>query len=495
MIEIDELEVATRTGTSVLDGVNLTVPAGRVHALVGTSGCGKTTLGLTLFGRLRPGLLLAGGRVRVGGAEPLRLHGARLRRLRRERLAWLGQDPALSLTPHLTIGELLNEVAPRGASDEDLLRLTCSLGLGDVDDLLRRRPAQLSGGQRRRAAVARAVASSPELLVLDEPTNGLDPAALGQVCDMIATLKRDRALTVLLITHDLAFADQVADVISLMRKGRIVETSDVGAAGRLLRHARAAASLADAPEEPDVAAVGAPALRARGLHVDSPAGRPVVEDLDLDLRRGQSIALLGASGVGKTTLARAFIGTTPVRSGTLDLLGEPLAPCLGERTPAQRRALQFIGQDPAGSLNPAVTVGRQLGRAVRRARPELTREATAEAVRGLLGSVELAPEVAGALPRTLSGGQAQRVAIARALAHEPAVLLCDEATSSLDPETQESVLDVLAALRRGRGLALVVITHDAAVAEYAAQRVLLLTGDGAWDAAAVDETTSSRVSA
>lgn len=170
MIDISHLSVCSERGSTILDDVSLHVAPGEVHALVGASGSGKTTLALLLFGRLRAGLKHTAGTVRVAGVEPLGLRGAALRRLRRDRLGWLGQDPALALTPHLSIGALLREVSPRGTTDEQLLALAGELGLRDVPDLLTRRPAQLSGGQRRRAAFARALASDPDVLVLDEPT-------------------------------------------------------------------------------------------------------------------------------------------------------------------------------------------------------------------------------------------------------------------------------------------------------------------------------------
>lgn len=471
MIEIADLTVRTEAGGTILDAVALGVPAGEARALVGGSGSGKTTLALTLFGRLRPGLVLAGGSVTVAGFEPLRASRGSRRRFRRERIAWLGQDPALALTPHLTLGELLREVAAREVTEYDLLELAANLGLGDVPGLLRRRPGQLSGGQRRRAAFARVLASGPEVVVLDEPTSGLDAAAVDQVVEAIAAVRSARPVTVLAITHDLDFAHRAADQVTRIEAGRIVETVPAG------RRARASDAVAEPARRVPPDAAGA-VLEAGGLCVATPAGTTLVEGLDLTLGRGAGIAVLGPSGIGKTTVVRALAGVRPPRAGSLRIAGEPTAWHLGSRTPAARRAVQLIGQDPAGSLNPAVTVGRQLARAIRRAEPQLAGAERQRRVGSLLEAVHLAPGLASELPKTLSGGQAQRVAIARALAHRPSVLLCDEATSSLDPDTQRSILALLLALRDEQGLALLIITHDDAVAASCADQVLTLHGRG-----------------
>lgn len=466
LIAVAGLGIATRAGAPVLNDVSFQVAAGEVHALVGESGSGKTTAALTLFGRLRPGLVHTAGTVTVAGSSPLDIRGRELRRLRRGRLGWLGQDPALALTPHLSIGALLRESAALGTGDDELLGLAEQLGLGDVQGLLDRRPAQLSGGQRRRAAFARALASQPDVLVLDEPTSGLDAIAVDQLIDVLTAARLARTLAILVITHDLAFADRVADATSHLSRGRIVEAPPTRPHPRPTHlHTPAVEPMTQGP-----------ALRVQGLVVDTPGGAPVVSGLDLALERGGEIALLGHSGAGKTTLVRALVGSHPPRAGRLWVSGQELAWPMAERIPSQRRRMQLIGQDPAGSLNPAVTIGTQLTRAVLRARPGLERASTRAAVADLLEAVCLPGEVAPRLPGTLSGGQAQRVAIARALAHDPSVLLCDEATSSLDPLTQAEILALLARLRRERGLAVVVITHDETVASASTTRLRLEGG-------------------
>lgn len=469
VVQVNGLGVATRAGTGILHDVSFQIAPGEVHALVGESGSGKTTAALTLFGRLRPGLVHTTGTVTVAGSSPLLARGAALRTLRRERLGWLGQDPALALTPHLSIGTLLRETAPRGTSDEELRALTAKLGLGDVPELLDRRPRELSGGQRRRAAFARALGSGPDVLVLDEPTSGLDATAIDQVIDVLAAARTAGPLAVLVITHDLNFAARVADATTYLSHGSVAGPPPQEPPLRQ-----------PASSTPPGAEAGAAVLSVRDLSVDTPAGAPVVSGLDLSLPPGGAIALLGRSGSGKTTLVRALIGIHPPHSGTLRVNGENLAWPMTRRNSAQRRRLQLIGQDPAGSLNPAVPVGVQLTRAVLRTRPGLDRAARRTLVADLLDAVRLPADVAQRLPGTLSGGQAQRVAIARALAHEPAVLLCDEATSSLDPSTQTAILGLLNTLRRTRGLAVLVITHDHRVAEAMTDQVLLLEEDGAF---------------
>lgn len=457
LASVDRLTVSAG-GRRILDGASLRIADGEVVGLVGASGAGKTTLASTLLGHVRPGLIRESGGVRVAGLDPF--DPVDQRTLRTGVVAYLGQDPSAELNPARSIGAHLRERARQGG--RRLLR-------SDVDDALhrlglpdgcaRRYPHQLSGGQVRRAAFALAIVHRPRLLVLDEPTAGLDTDSAELLAGLVA--ERGHDCSVLLITHDHSALARSAD--------RVLH---VGAG--VVRESEVSTREVCAPRAGDDH--GRDVLVAGGLTA-AHRGRPVLAPVDLRLAAGTTTAVVGPSGAGKSTLARVLVGLHPRQGGTLALHGRPLAASLGDRSGDQRRSVQFVPQDAAGSLNPVETVRRTLRRALiaggRAGRWELAADGrvghrgltvdggarTDDEIARLLAAVRLDDAMLPRRAGELSGGERQRVAVARALACQPDVLICDEITSALDAATASSVLESVDALRAD-GTAVLLITHD-----------------------------------
>ncbi|RVX41389.1 peptide/nickel transport system ATP-binding protein [Nonomuraea polychroma] len=447
------LTVADRTGTVIVDRLDLRVAPGEVLALTGPSGTGKTTVLRAVLGALPSGLTLAAGRIEWHGA-PVRAP----RRWRRRTVGFLGQDPASALHPLLEARAAVREALPRAARGGGAERALTAVGL-DPAEIAGRRPHQLSGGQAQRVALARALAADPELLVLDEPTSALDSAALRLVLDVVRRRRGDGRSMTIVVSHDMGVVAELADHV--VRLGPVPSPD-----GR-----QAVAADRDVTRRP----AGGPVLEVRRLAVaQPPGGAPLLSEVDLAVSEGESVAVLGPSGCGKTTLLRVLAGLHPAEHGHGTLLGQPLPWTVTERTPTAIRALALVGQNPLDTLNPARTVGAALARPLRTLRGLPRKAARAEALR-LLDTVGLTPEHAHRYPAALSGGQRQRVALARALAGNPAVLLADEITAALDARTAGLVLDLIDTLRRDTGLAVVAVTHDPAVASRA-DRVLRVEG-------------------
>lgn len=479
------LEVHARD-RAIVRGVDFAIAAGECVALVGASGSGKSQTCLAPFG-LSP--LRAMGSARLCGEELVGADEARLRRLRAAHAGFVFQQPLTALTPHLRIGRQLDEAwrqagAPR-PDRRDLVALMARVGLDRGDEWLDQYPHRLSGGQRQRVMIAAAIAHGPRLLVADEPTTALDAGLRRDVMALIARLRREEGLALLLVSHDLPAVAEHADRVVVLEEGDVAEAGD---AARIFAEPRAdytraliAASprLTDPP--PDLPLAGGMLLEAQGVAVSFPRpgwrrGRiAAVADVSIGLGRGEGLAIVGGSGSGKSTLGRAIARIGPADAGAVRWQGRDLPPRKAMR-PGDRRLIQPVFQDPVASLDPQWRVADIIAEPLRHLRPGLDAAARDEAVAKAIAEVELEPAIARRRPATLSGGQAQRVAIARALVAEPEMLLLDEATSALDVLVAGRVLDLLARLQRARGLAILFISHDLAVARRLCGRIAVMEG-------------------
>ncbi len=464
---VEQLRVVrTADGVVVLDGLDLQVEQGERLGLHGRSGCGKSTLALALLGHLRPGLSRTGGRVLVAGEDIFAVPARTRRRLRREVVGWVGQDPAVALTPTMRVGRQLTELrrdddAPGGPADAS--GVLAEVGLEAA--LVRRYPHEVSGGQVRRIALARALAARPRLLLLDEPTAGLDHDSRSVVLAMLQEHCRRHGTALVVISHDPDVLAALCERILRIEQGRIASVAPARAAGT--ETGRDADGIA---AEAIPAGHGQVVLEVGSLRAGHGRGDrrlEVVRGGDLRLAAGECVALVGPSGCGKSTFARCLVGLHPAEDGELRVDGS-IAPWRATDRPASlRRAIQLVPQDHASTLQPLRTVGRTLAQALQRA------GRAAGEVEDLLRSVRLPADVAQRRPGQLSGGQRQRVALARALAVRPQVLICDEMTSALDPDISAEIVELVRELVTGLDLAALLITHDPVVSARA-DRVLEL---------------------
>ncbi|HSA53922.1 MAG TPA: ATP-binding cassette domain-containing protein [Yinghuangia sp.] len=469
--DVRGLTIGPETGPATVVGVDLAVRRGEVLGIVGRSGSGKTTLSLALLGHVRPGLRVREGTVRVAGIDPLTRDGAR--RVRGRVVTFLGQDPASALNPARRVGAQLAEAvtlrAPgkttRSFVADEVARLLTGVGLPADRAFLRRHPHQISGGQAQRVALAVALAGSPDLVVLDEPTSGLDTVHAARTRALVADTLRGSDRAALLVSHDPHLVAGLADRVLEMEAGRVVAE---GAAHEVL-----ADRLKLVPVTPRETAP----RRGAGLELRDVSAyhhkRKALNDVSATVAPGSCTAIVGPSGSGKTTLARCVAGLHAHTAGTISWAGAGLPAGYQRRTPAARKEVQLVQQDPVGALNPRESVRQALRRPLVGVRGLPAPAADAEIVR-LLARVRLAPDMAARLPSGLSGGERQRVALARALAADPRVLVCDEVTSALDPETADTILDLLDDLRRELGLTVVMVTHDLAVVARRAEHVVVL---------------------
>ena len=489
---------------AVVDGIDFSLYPGETFAIVGESGCGKSITALSLMRLLPDAARVVAGQVLLQGEDLLALPESSMRQVRGRRMAMIFQEPATSLNPVLTLGTQLVEVIERHtalralAARQQALAVLQQVGVPDAERRLGEYPFQLSGGLKQRVMIAMALATAPDVLVADEPTTALDVTIQAQVLSLLARLQRERGMAVLLITHDLAVVSQYAQRVGVMHAGKLVEVAACQTFFASPQHPYSQQLLAALPRSQAVpgpqrepwqnnVAKTQPArlLQVDDLRVHYPiragllrrtvASVRAVDGVSLSLQAGRTLALVGESGCGKTTVGKAILQLIDEASGQVMFDGLDLMQLRGEALRQRRSDFQIIFQDPYASLNPRMRVSDILAEGMQALGPADWSEAEqAQQVGQLLQQVGL-PEQAGTrYAHEFSGGQRQRIAIARALAVKPRLIVCDEPTSALDVSVQAQILKLLLDLQRDTGVALLFISHNIAVVEQVADAVAVM---------------------
>ncbi|CAD5200994.1 ABC transporter ATP-binding protein [Pseudomonas sp. FEN] len=480
LIRVEDLRVVAcgeRGEVEIVKGVSFSLEKGEVLALIGESGSGKTTIALALLGYARRGCRLASGVVRVGEHDMLALSEHELQGVRGNRVSYIAQsaaaafNPAKKLIDQVVEGALIHGLGSRVVLEAKAIELFRDLALPDPDQIGQRYPHQVSGGQLQRVMAAMALISDPLLVVLDEPTTALDVTTQIDVLRAFKRVVHERGATAVYVSHDLAVVAQMADQIVVLNGGQIFEQ---GATAPLLKgpvHEYTRSLLAAARPDttirpPSGVAEEQPLLTITGLTAGygnkNLQGMPsirVLEDIDLTVRRGQAIGVIGESGSGKSTLARVVAGLLTPALGALTFAGQPLGGSLRERSPEQFRRIQMVFQNADTALNPMHSVSTLLSRPLKMYFG-LKGAALRERIGELLDLVRLPRALAERRPNQLSGGQKQRVNLARALAAKPDLILCDEVTSALDTVVGAAILELLRDLRQELGVSYLFISHD-----------------------------------
>lgn len=483
-----------------VDDVTLEIGNGEALGLAGESGSGKTTVAYSLLGEKRGACRIDRGQVLIQGRDVFKMTARELTTLRGRSIGFVPQNPMASLTPSMKVGNQIGEmlrfhavITPHGIHAR-VVELLDSVGIPNPAAAARRYPHELSGGQQQRVAIAMALACQPALIVLDEPTTGLDVTTQKRILELLAKLKRETGISMLYVSHDLASLAQICDRVAVMQQGRVVEvaaTHDLFAKPQhsYTRKLLAAIPRIDIPPagyiEPEVVTAEDVLLKVDDLRINYarrgflgfgkvPDNSDTVKGVSFAVSRGKTFAVIGESGSGKSSIARAVAGLIAPSSGSIRYGNQQLASLARQRSLDERQKIQIIFQNPDSSLNPRKTVRSILARPLSMF-GKLDAATREKRVIELLESVRLPAAYADRRPHQLSGGERQRVAIARALAAEPELIICDEILSALDVSVQASIIELLEKLQRERSLTYLFISHDLAVVRWFAQEIGVLS--------------------
>lgn len=494
--------------------LDYSISRGQVVAVVGESGSGKSASSMAILDLL-PINSRVRGTIKVNGRDVTNLSPRQLRQLRGSEVAAIFQEPMTALNPVLTVGfqiiEAIRAHTSKSPSEAKAraLELLGLVGLPDPEKAFASYPHQLSGGQRQRAMIAQAICLDPALLIADEPTTALDVTVQAEILDLLRDLRDRLQSAVLLITHDMGVVADLADWIVVMKDGEVVEQGSVtqvlgnpqaaytrellaavprlGQGGEGDEAVDVVEALASVVEEhvPATAAdpaaaprIEAPVLSLQNVSIEyGKRGRVAafraVDGVSLDIAEGEIVGLVGESGSGKSTIGRAAIGLQPIAEGKLIVDGIDISGGDRKIIRSLRRKVGIVFQDPSSSLNPRLPIGESIGEPMLLA-GEAKGAALDKRVETLLDDVRLPRSYRNRYPHELSGGQKQRVGIARALALKPRLLVADEPTSALDVSVQARVLELLSELQEEYRFACLFISHDLAVVDAMADRIVVL---------------------
>lgn len=482
--------------TPLVKGVSFTLTKGETLAIAGESGSGKSITSLALMGLLpAPAVFLGQGEMRLGNLDLATLSDRQMNDIRGSRIAMIFQDPMTSLNPVMKIGMQLIEAIKThlGSANSDAtemaLRALRAVKITLPEQRMGQYPHELSGGMRQRVMIAMALALKPQILIADEPTTALDVTVQREILDLLRDLKSEFGTAIILITHDMGVVAEMADRVLIMRHGEIVEQGSVRDIFHRPTHSYTQSLLAAVPkighgtrQRPLTSDQDEIVAEVRNISVKYTTGQSfwggahkifhAVSDVSFQIKRGETLALVGESGCGKSTVAKALVGLTPFE-GSINIGGKSFAQCTKAAAKALRKKVQIVFQDPMAALDPRMMVKALIAEplVIHNIGTPASRQAE---VLDLVLKVGLLEEHLDRYPHEFSGGQRQRICIARALALKPDLIVADEAVSALDVSVQATVLDLLTSLQKEFGIAILFISHDLAVVENICDRVAVM---------------------
>lgn len=502
LLRVENLSVKFQTNDGIVEALkNLSfdLEKGDSLAIVGESGSGKSQTALSIMGLLAKNGC-SEGKVFFDKENILNLPTDKLNKYRAEKIAMIFQDPMTSLNPYIRISDQMTEtlIHHRGIKKSEAIsqakKLMDAVKIPEIEKRIHMYPHEFSGGMRQRVMIAMALLCSPEILIADEPTTALDVTVQAQVLNLLTELQKEFNLSLIFISHDLSVVKQISDRVLVLREGILVENNEIKKLYENPTHPYTKMLLASIPRidqteikvTKDLQKKKDPILSVKNLSVEFEINQrgalpwakkeklKAVDNISFDLYPGETLGIVGESGCGKSSLARAIVRMIPAKKGKVIWLGENLLNKSNAEMKKLRCNFQMIFQDPLASLNPRMTIGDIVAEPLKTHHPKMNKKERAKKVGEILNKVDILQNLINRYPHELSGGQCQRIGIARALIINPKLIICDEPVSALDVSIQAQVVKLLIELQEEFNLSLIFISHDLSVVKQISNKVMVI---------------------
>ena len=526
LLDIENLNIKFFSDQEIVDAVRnvcITLRSGEVLGIVGESGAGKSTIGNAIVNLLdAPGEIVK-GKVMFEGQNLVDLDDKAMGIIRGKKIGMIFQDPQTSLNPIMTIGNQLIETIKFTKNVDDAsaynqaTELLESVGIDNPKLRMKAYPHQFSGGMRQRVVIALSLAGDPDVIIADEPTTALDVSVQAQILELIKSLCKKRQLGVIIITHDIGVIANIADRVTVMYNGSIVETGNVRQVLSSPKHDYTKSLIAAVPRADvklkrfqsidfiegntqnhkfinldthwlgkklnqknsnkaiSINELNKQFILKKAIFFKNRVYLKAVDNVSFDVKKGESFGIVGESGSGKSTIARLIAGLVNVDSGSIKIFDQEIVNQKNtQEVIVAQRDVQMIFQDPYSSLNPRMKVQDIIAEPIKFYQTASNNKEINQIVCDLLNHVGLSETALLKFPNQFSGGQRQRISIARALASRPKILICDEPTSSLDVSVQAHILNLLKDLQDELGLTMLFISHDLPVIRQMCDKVAVM---------------------
>jgi peptide/nickel transport system ATP-binding protein len=520
LLQVNDLKISFGD-KEVIKGISYTINKNEILGIVGESGSGKSVSSLALMGLLPQKLArITHGSIQFKGEELTTKSAKAFQQIRGKKIAMIFQEPMSSLNPSMRCGKQVEEILKQHTKlsktelKAEVLSLFEQVKLPSPERVYKAYPHEISGGQKQRVMIAMAISCQPDLLLADEPTTALDVTVQKEIILLLKELQQETKMSVLFITHDLSLISQIADRVSVMYKGEIVEQNTAEEIFKNPQHNYTKALIASRPSL-DVRLKRLPTVSSI-LNEDSSAEEFTTEDrkthhkklysnppllqvinvekeylsksglfgktdsfkavnnVTFNVYEGETLGLVGESGCGKSTLGNAILNLDRATAGQILYKGQDITKLSSQEMVALRKDIQIIFQDPYSSLNPRRSVGETIMEPMIVHKLYASKEACKAKTMELLKRVGLDETAFNRYPHEFSGGQRQRVGIARTIALQPKLIVCDESVSALDISVQAQVLNLLNELKEKFGFTYIFISHDLAVVKYMSDQLLVM---------------------